>query len=713
MKKLLIGIIPFLALVTVVGCSDTSERKANMTGYATYKFAVPTDETRLYSVDNVLYDDGTYYVCSIWYDNRLNDGVCNSTIFCVSEEGELEQQFDYEGMVVPDTIIDGEMAYVSTTHEVVFIDCDTGSLTQVNEIDSDCDGYDVESIGEFYYVLLNGEILKYTYNGDLEGRITDPHLTNYNYYCPIFESGNDIYAVIDDDDTKYYKLDFNSGIVEYYLSSRELGNTYNYYSGKYMFDDTGEYEIDFDNMALIKIADWNNTNVIPPSKETSLYFIPIDDNHFVKPYNYRDGQAEVILFNYDNTIDYSDATQLVIGGYNVKNDLAVAKAVYKYNSTHHDYRFVLEDYVENFVGEYTAQGVQDSKLELLRYFNEGNAPDIFYGSDFDYNQFGDSGMVIDLMTYMNGEGDFNVNSIYGPIKDLVVHDGSCYSLFPGFYLNGYWGLSDVFNESEVSYSELENVDYDGSIYGNEYAYNIASGILSHNLQELYSMSGDGSFIDESSLADIINYSVRNGMSATAPFDQLTLPSIEDIVSGNTLLSIMGGMDINSFKNMEQGINKSLVYVGYPSLSGSVHLASPVSQVAISAGTEYPNECWELISALMSNEVQDYIISVNRIPVTQDAVEDMLNYAANPAMVPDERVVLKSYFFANTAVPEWIVVDYRSAIDSVDTLDVFDWGIYAIIQEEVSSYDTQNKTVDEIARSLQSRIEVYISDNYSW
>lgn len=63
------------------------------------------------------------------------------------------------------------------------------------------------------------------------------------------------------------------------------------------------------------------------------------------------------------------------------------------------------------------------------------------------------------------------------------------------------------------------------------------------------------------------------------------------------------------------------------------------------------------------------------------------------------------------VDKRVIDDYRSAVDSIDSVIAYDWGVYNIVSEEISSHYSAGKTTDEIASSLQSRIDLYVDENY--
>ena len=57
-------------------------------------------------------------------------------------------------------------------------------------------------------------------------------------------------------------------------------------------------------------------------------------------------------------------------------------------------------------------------------------------------------------------------------------------------------------------------------------------------------------------------------------------------------------------------------------------------------------------------------------------------------------------------------DYLEMIGSVDSRATYDWGLYSIIWEEINSYDLAGKTPEQIAESLQSRLDLYAAENYT-
>lgn len=704
----LVIVTPVLFLST--GCSTKpSERTNNSNGYVTHLFTVPLVDECTSTVDRVLFDDDKYYICASFWNNKTNSSQ-GSVVYCVNENGELEREITLNRDVYPECMIDHKLAYVDPAKGVVLLDAEAGEIADTYAINSVCNAAGIISVEDGYLVLLDGEAIRYDFEGTEKGRITSNSLRSYDNLYPAFERDGVICAVCDDEGRRvYYQLDFDTKEVNELITSDLIGTTgISDFCGGYIIDETGEYSINFANLVVTQLADWNNINVIPPRMTGNERYQPIDDNHFVRIYNYLGYSADVVLFNYDNRIDYSNATKIVIGGYGITNDYLLAWAVYEFNSTHDDYRVVLDDYNYKFIAEKdTAENIYLDQVELIKYFNQGNAPDIFYGNEFDYVQFGASGYVQDLSAYIESDTDSDLDNLYPSVRNLMVSDGKCYSIFPAFYLNGYWGTTEDFGDTvEVSYTELEQIKPGISIFGNTHSYNVAASII------IYSLRDFNQYTDEQ-IVDIVDFSIRNGVASNAPMELIELPSITEVAGGEYLLSLMGGIDLYSFGNLESSSDSSIRFIGFPSVNGSAHLVNPVGQIAMSSGTDYPDECWEFMSVMLSDSIQDYATSKGYIPVTEIAMSNLFDYSVDSESIPEDNDVLKSYFGTKKSLSEDVVEDYKLAIDSIDTVSMIDWGVYNIILEEISSYDTQDKSVEEIADAIKSRIDIFIAENYSW
>ena len=56
-------------------------------------------------------------------------------------------------------------------------------------------------------------------------------------------------------------------------------------------------------------------------------------------------------------------------------------------------------------------------------------------------------------------------------------------------------------------------------------------------------------------------------------------------------------------------------------------------------------------------------------------------------------------------------NYLSLVDLADCVEVYDWGLWVMIRDEVTTYYNQGKSIEEVADALYSRLLVYAQENY--
>ena len=56
--------------------------------------------------------------------------------------------------------------------------------------------------------------------------------------------------------------------------------------------------------------------------------------------------------------------------------------------------------------------------------------------------------------------------------------------------------------------------------------------------------------------------------------------------------------------------------------------------------------------------------------------------------------------------------YLAQINAADKVQIYDWGLWDITVDEVTTYYSQGKSIEEVADALYSRYLVYAQENYS-
>lgn len=685
--------------------------------YGCASFSVPAKDGYSQTVCAALFSDDYYYltVCESKTDEDLDGPEGYYKLYKISSDGTGIDtvSLPLECVSYGDQAIVNDKLYCKSTdtNKEYVIDINNGSIIS-EEAGSD------NTIG-FYPItdglvkLTKNSIIRYSENGDETGRADISSINRVGYSKPFYEKDGKYYLVEDNISRfDFYEVDFEDGNINHVLENSVISESYPDISGDLVFSDRGVYQIDYDAEALIPVTEWSYVDIKPAHKTTtSEENISYGFGRFGKLYTYNDYEIELIIFNNIPSDIYANRIPLTIGGYGAASSLAVSWAVYEFNTSQDEYRVYLDDYWSTHPYN-SGVDAQAQTAELIQYFNDGNAPDIYYGTNFDYRYMYNAGLVANMLPLMENDPDFNADDLLPSIRDTIIRDGVCYQFFPAFIFNGNFGLRSVFEDNDdVTYKMLDSLAAENglSIRGDCRSSDNADEILRYPLGDLIDRSSGAHLVSIEELREVVDYSIRNGIpSSSMPNNIAELETVHD---GSYLICRSFLRNVYELSFFESRLNDSFIYLGFPSIYGSAHAADPDGLVAISADTPYQEACWQFLKCMLSNEVQQIEIGRGQNPVMSDVLDDFCQYAADPDTVPEDEIIWKSIVNGQDPVPEWIISDYRSMVYSIDSVISYDWGLYNLICDEIDSYDLQERSVDVIAESLQSRLDLYVSENY--
>lgn len=655
------------------------------------------------NLDSVVPCEDTYYV---FLERFVMDSTDYSKpVYCVDHDGNIISQIDIDvnintqGSMV---IEDGKLICTNFSDEVEIYDMENESVVSTFRLDSTLGGVCKASDG--YVVLAQGCIYKYSEDWLLEKTIYNEEWTWYNGTNNYYENNGRCYLLAGSSmtDYRYYEINFNNETSTLIYDVRADGSRPLGCSGKYVFSANGINKYDFDEGTVISLTDWEHMFLQPPRYQSDIpRYLVVDDNVFLQMFSYQTGSVQLVIYTYDPSQNYSDRTKLTIGGFGVTNDLNLNWAIYKFNTSQDEYFIVEDEYNGKFNFEWTDPNLQ---LSLMRYFDEGNVPDIFYGDYFDYSSLAVSGDVIDIYPYMvDRVGTEGFDALSDSIEDLMIDDeGHCYYVFSAYQLNGFVGrIDDVGDNGNLSIADVTAIAENSEIplYSNVFASSIARDAITYSMY-----SDDGYSADE--LEEIVNYATTYGIG-----DYTNYSNVDTITELSSDVLFPGWMAFSPARwyDMEREYRNELVYIGYPSQSGSSHVVLPFGLVAVSSVSEHPDACCDFISMLWDYEVQSICITSCQFPVNDQCLLDYVDYSIDHDAAPADDISYGIYLSYFDELPEDSAERFLAAVYSADALSRHDWGMQAIVEYEVNQYFIDDRSVEDIVDILQSRLAVYLSE----
>lgn len=614
--------------------------------------------------------------------------------------------------------INDNLIAVSRDEGYWIIDAFTGKIISKKEVeDNVVDCPVVSECDEGFVFVDSNKIVKVDPNGEIISKIPfnsyDSPDDSHSYFV---QNGVEYLARCCNSDSSeyYYKLDFETQECTEVATSDDFGYGIPEKYGNYVYSDYyGTIcELNMSSKTCEVIGLRKNFFVKPSTGQYYWTYI-LDKTTLVETYMYDHGIWDIQIIKADPDLDLSSRKTIRIMGDDAPYDTSLALAAYEYNTSQNEYLVTIESWGEEDSWDSMKAG-EERNLKLIRQFQNGEGPDILYGYTLDYDYLGKSGVVIDMMPYLSNSNVINRDNLISSIYDVLTNSGHCYKLINCFELDGIFCDRSILPSNANDLNIYKHPAFENEYSGSLSAADIINDILGHPIRKHGVTS---SFTDIGNVNEALEIAVKEGVDPI----QLDSGSIRLKSGGSHVNTLVGSVRDYTIQSTRI---ENMTFLGYPTVGGIAHNARSTGMIAISSGSKYPDECFKFIEYWCSAEAQQSAINTNKFPVVKSTFEEYLNYMKDPDSIPEDNIDMKmvaSALSGNEEVgpgvrpsrmsfTDVMAEGLRQAVDSIDNLTIVDFGIYNILREEIESYYNQNKPVNEIAKSLSGRLQLYATEN---
>lgn len=450
--------------------------------------------------------------------------------------------------------------------------------------------------------------------------------------------------------------------------------------------------------------------------------VEISDTQFVASYNDMENwQQHVGIFTYVDPADIPDKEVITLAS--MYTDSEMKNRIAEFNKTSEKYRIMLKEYnqynsAEDYMGGYTQMNAD---------IVAGNMPDILVVDDnMPISSYISKGLLADLYDFIDKDEEFNREDFLQNVFDAYSVDGKLYTMVPSFQVWTVLGkTADVGTERGWTMQDLQNVmaskPEGTSIFGEETSRDsIMWYATMMALPQFMNMETGECNFDSQGFMDLLAF--------LKEFPTEIDPSIwEDPESwekresqyreGRTLLqtaSISQAQDM--IYNIRATWGEPITYIGFPTAEGEGSVIIPNSRFAISAKSKCKEGAWEFLRYYLTDEYQEKVYSM---PVSKEMWEKQTRKAMEKRLWVDETTGETHYEdYTMWVGDQQIVIDplsqeevdaFKDFVLSVNKTQYYDQSIIDIINEEAAPYYEGQKSVEEVAEIIQSRIQIYVDE----
>ncbi|WP_318709706.1 extracellular solute-binding protein [Candidatus Acetatifactor stercoripullorum] len=449
--------------------------------------------------------------------------------------------------------------------------------------------------------------------------------------------------------------------------------------------------------------------------------IVLDDTRFVGLYydsiNY---DSNVGIFTKVDPEDIPDKKVLVLAANYVNSD--VRQRVVDFNKSSDQYRIVLREYQSYATTEDYNAGYTQLNNDII----SGNMPDILVvDANTPVENYISKGLIADVGSLIESDEELSQTEFMQNVFEAYSIEGKLYQVIPYFNVMTLAGKKSIVGDrtswTMAEFEELEASLPEGTaMIGELTRSSFMNMMMRYCGTDFVDVSTGKCNFDSQNFIDILEFA--NELPENLPDDYYNddyWNSYESQYRENR--TVLMYCYISSVRSMNYTINGSfgeeISFIGFPTESGNGSSIDIGNSFALSARSENLEGAWEFVRYYLTDEYQETV--EYGLPISSDIFTQKAQEALNKPYYLDEngnKVEYSETFYMNgenielePMTQEQIdqVVEF---IRSVNTRSYYNQDISKILEEEVEAYFTGQKSAKEVAQVIQSRAQIYVSEN---
>jgi len=493
-------------------------------------------------------------------------------------------------------------------------------------------------------------------------------------------------------------------------------------------------EYSFEKEESTKLFSWMDCD-IDGSMVSKVYVY--DGKIFCLINNWNEGSSQIAELTKMRTEDVVRRETITIG--TLYNDQNLSKKVLDFNKTNEKYRVTIKTYLDE--NNWSETSYSDAITTMTNELIAGNGPDILDLSFFDASTLAGKGVLQDLSPYLEKSTVLNEEDFLDRILEAGTIDGKLVSLASTFTLETLAAkkslVGDKMGWTVADMIKLKKAHPNSRLFEYETQQQVLSVVvLMMNLDRFLDLEKGTCDFDNDEFKEILQFASlfpkEEDYEAPRPLTPYQL-------ADNSLLLNMTW--IYGFNDIQTEVayfgDEPVTFIGFPNYEGANGCMLRLEdQYAINAASDKKDAAWSFLESVITTD-QDNDMLYGGFPtlkalydkqkaktlevryVLDENGEKLLDGNGDP--IVDEPFGNGGFTMIGDNGEEW-TYEYKpitkEEVDMVDTLlagsqlpsSVNDQELLKIITEEADSFFSGAKSVDEAAKVIQSRVNLYIKEN---
>lgn len=503
----------------------------------------------------------------------------------------------------------------------------------------------------------------------------------------------------------YYVQRMRTAVGEEYEPRRlETGESVNLErSGRFAHTKEGLLYVQEGALYLYHLSDSRNEKLLELAgvgiQEEDIIYLGMDGSTIEVIDNYRGlGHSEYSVIAEGE----SPKTQLTLGVTMLQPEMR--RVITSFNRYQNEVTIEPIVYVEGW--DYDA-GYGKLMLDII----QGKAPDLI--TIYDEN-LARNGTYSDLYAFMQEDAELKKEDFVSNVLRVYEVNGRLHTIAPSFLVHTMWGAGSTVNGRKgIDAAEmirlLQSKGGDiNSIDGFSPDENVLTTLCGLNMDQFIDWSEGTCDFTGNEFQQIIDFTKEY---EGKPYESL----YRAIRNGDVLLTLGLITSVEGYRLASELYGENVQFIGYPTGKGNGSAAQFTDSLAINSQSGHQKEAWEFVKYYVQNGY-----SGTGFPIVQEQFDTVLEESLHEILIPDEDGKLSKV--AKTGYTERDVISIHifkcepEDVEAVRTLvndisDKFKYHteIQKIIDEEVPFYLNSQKGIEEVCKTIQNRVQLYLDE----
>ena len=422
-------------------------------------------------------------------------------------------------------------------------------------------------------------------------------------------------------------------------------------------------------------------------------------------------------------------------------DYNIRSQIVKFNRTSPDFRIEVADYSEYNTEDDASAGLTKLNTEILA----GNVPDILDLRGLNADQLGARGLLADLYPLLNGDSELS-GHVFDSVLKALESDGKLYRTASSFNLYAVTGAASVVGDTpgwtlKDFNAALQSMPEGCKPFADSITRStILNACLNMEMGNLIDWNTGECHFDSTTFTDILEFaamfpatSESSGFGFGFGFGGDNGPTEEErIAAGQQMLALSWLNSFDSFQTYNNMFGGDATYIGFPTSQGVGNaLWFQDSGYAISAKCAYKDAAWQFLRLLFSKDYQSGVTAFGSFPTNKDLFQEKLTQAMTPEYMKDEngnylldengerieqpRNSGFGFGFGFGGGAEIYALtqeqgdEVMALVEGTDRIWNSDSAIMDTITAEAEAYFAGQKTAQEVAKLVQSKLTIYVNE----